>query len=48
MTLANIRMQKTCKIKDCKEEAVISQETVSSVVYFKWASPHIIKISSTF
>lgn len=36
MTLANTWMQKTCKVKGCKEEAVISQETVSSVVYFKW------------
>ena len=41
MTLANTCMQKTCKVKGCKEEAVISQETVSSVV-----SSHLIKITA--
>ena len=46
MTLANTCMQKTCKVKGCKEEVVISQETVSSVVYFKWVSPHPIKITA--
>ena len=46
MTLANTRMQKTCKVKGCEEEAVISQETVSSVVYFKWVSPHLIKLTA--
>ena len=46
MTLANTLMQKTCKVKGCEEEAVISQETVSSVVYFKWVSPHLIKLAA--
>ena len=44
--IGNTRMQKTCKVKGCEEEAVISQETVSSVVYFKWSSPHLIKIAA--
>ena len=46
MTLANTYMQKTCKVKGCKEKVVISQETVSSVEYFKWVSPHLIKITA--
>lgn len=38
LTLAKTNVQKTCNVKGCQEEVLLTTDTVSSVMYLKWVS----------